>query len=280
VPMLYPKLRAKYGSEVTYEDDPASHLKTEFAFDVVEVAHGQYATQAYHDFIGFQVAKPLLERAFQDTYSLEMAKLFSDEDLALGTYRFTVSKLIPEMTKTAWSAKKKDIQQLHAGISRRKYVYRLSRANYHKEWDRHYERPGPGARFLAWLIQFLPKIGPLKALAFKVPTPEAEKLFLTSFADTSQVYRGLINQVDGDRLQLQNENFDIGRPTERGVYRKADETYDKLLEQFADSPDRISDDLAADILRFYGEAGAHSSEKAGAVLAALRSRTHAAAIDK
>src|SRR5579864_672664 len=93
VPMLYPKLRVKYGPEVTYEDDPASHLKTEFAFDVVEVAHGQYATQAYHDFIGFQVAKPLLERAFQDTYSLEMAKLFSDEDLALGTYRFTVSKL-------------------------------------------------------------------------------------------------------------------------------------------------------------------------------------------
>ena len=280
VPMLYPKLRVKYGPEVTYEDDPASHLKTEFAFDVVEVAHGQYASQAYHDFIGFQVAKPVLERAFQDTYSLEMKKLFRDEDLALGTYRYTVSELIPEMTKTAWSSKKKEIQKLQAGITQRKFVYRLSKANYHKEWDQKYERPGVGARFLAWLIHILPKVGPLKALAFKVPTPEAEKLFLTSFADTSQMYRGLIGEVSANRLRLENENFDIGRPTQRGVYRKADEAYDKLLEQFADSPDQISDELRADILRFYGASGAPSSEKAVVVLAALRNRTNGPAVDK
>jgi hypothetical protein len=280
VPMLYPKLRAKYGPEVTYEDDPGAHLKTEFAFDVVSVAQGQYASQTYHDFIGFQVAKPLLERAFQDTYSLEMAKLFRDEDLALGTYRFAVSELIPELTKTAWTSKKKEIQQLQAGMTRRKFVYRLSRASYHKEWDRKYERPGPGARFLAWLFRILPKVGPLRALAFKVPTPEAEKLFLTSFADTSRMYRGLIDEVNENRLRLENENFDIGRPTRRGAYRKADETYDKLLEQFADSPDRVSAELQVDILRFYGESDAPSSEKASAVLAALRSRAHSAAVGK
>src|SRR6185295_1517806 len=67
VPRLYPKLQRKYGNEVTYENDPAAHLKTEFAFDVVQVAKGRYAPEAYHDFIGFEVSKPLLEAAFKDT---------------------------------------------------------------------------------------------------------------------------------------------------------------------------------------------------------------------
>src|SRR5581483_6955041 len=30
VPLLYPKLERKYGDTVTYDQDPGSHLKTEF----------------------------------------------------------------------------------------------------------------------------------------------------------------------------------------------------------------------------------------------------------
>jgi hypothetical protein len=270
VPLVYPKLREKYGAIVTYEDDPAKHLKTEFGFDVIQVARGQYASQTYHDFIGFQVSKPLLERAFQQTYSLELDKLFRDLDLALGTYRYSVSKVIPEMTKAAWAAKKDEIAKLQAGITRRKFLFKMSRAAYHKEWDRKYEQPGPGARFLAWLFRILPKIGPLRALAFKVPPPAAEKLFLGSVDDTISRYRQLILEVNQERLRLVNENFDIGKPTHHGEYRLADETYAKLLEQFSDAPDRISDDLRANILAFYDGSDPPSSEKARGVLVALR----------
>ena len=38
VPELYPKLHKKFGASVTYEDDPLAHVKTEFGFDVIEVA--------------------------------------------------------------------------------------------------------------------------------------------------------------------------------------------------------------------------------------------------
>jgi len=272
VPLLYPKLKAKYGSVVTYEDDPVAHLKTEFAFDVVEVARGQYAPQSYHDFIGFQVSKPLLERAFQDTYSLELAKVFGDLDLALGTYRYTVSSLMPEMTKTAWAAKKKEIQALSAGMTKKKFVYRLSRSSYRKEWASKYEQPGWGARFLAWLFRLLPKIGPLKAFAFHVPTPDAEKLFLTSFDDTSARYRQILAEAQGP-LHLQNENFDIGKPTHRGEYHLTDATYDKLLEKFAGTPDSISPELRDNVLAFYGAADNVASDKAREVLTALRART-------
>lgn len=270
VPMMYPKLKVKFGDSVTYEDNPADHLKMEFAFDVVQVSRGRYATQAYHDFIGFEVAKPLLERAFQETYCLDMNQVFKNLDRALGTYRYSVSTLIPEMTKTAWVAKKKDIRQLDSAVTQRKFVYRYTRASYEKDWHRNYDRPGLGARVLAWFIRILPKVGPLRALAFKVPSPQAEKLFLASFSDTEEEYRKLLGQVAEDRLRVQNENFDIGTPTHRGVYRMADETYNKLLEQFRDKPDQITDGLRADILRFYGASGQPDSPNAQITLAGLR----------
>src|SRR6202163_18489 len=63
VAIEYPKLRAKFGNSVKYAQDKTAHLKTEFGFDMVQVAKNRYAPQQYHDFIGFQVCKPLLERA-------------------------------------------------------------------------------------------------------------------------------------------------------------------------------------------------------------------------
>ena len=270
VPLIYPKLLARYGPVVTYEDAPSKHLKAEFGFDVIEVARGHYVSEAYHDFIGFQVAKPLLERAFQETYSFELKKLFGDFDLALATYRFSVSRAIPEMTKAAWAAKKKEIIQLQPGMTRRKYVYQLSRADYEKEWAQKYSKPGPGARVLAWVFRIIPKVGPLRALAFRVPTPEAEKLFLASFDQTIDRYRSLLKAVDRGGLALTNQNFDLGRLSHHGEYWLADETYAKLLEQFADSPDQISSDLRANIFNFYDGSSGPSRDKAHAVLVTLK----------
>ena len=105
-PLLYPKLQKKFGNVVTYEDNPAAHLKTEFGFDVLQVARGNFAPQAYHDFIGFFVAKELVERAFSDTYGLELKDLFDDFDQAVNSYRSAVSRTIPMATRIAWSMKK------------------------------------------------------------------------------------------------------------------------------------------------------------------------------
>jgi len=272
VPMMYPKLRAKFGDNVTYEDNPGAHLKMEFSFDVVQVARGQYKPQAYHEFIGFQVSKPILERAFQDTYSLELKQVFHDLDRALGTYRFAVSSMIPEMTKTAWVAKKDQIQQLQSGMQRRDFVYRFGRSNYRKEWDAKYDRPGFGARFLAFLFRVLPKIGPLKALAFKVPTPEAEKLFLVSFEDAKQRYRGILVDVRDNQVRFPNENFDTGKPVRRGDYHLADQAYDKLLEDLGGATNQVSAALRTDILRFYGDSGQPASPQARATLLTLKNQ--------
>lgn len=268
VPMLYPKLRKQFGPSVTYEDAPTAHLKTEFAFDIVEVARGQYAPEAYHNFVGFKVSKPLLERAFSDTYAIEFKDQFRNIDLALGTYRYTVSRVIPGFTAAAWSMKKADIQKLQAGMTRRKFVYRMSTASYRKEWTQPYEKPGLGARFTALILHLMPKVGPFKALGFKIPTPESEKLFESSFSDTMKRYQALLGEVKGTSIKLVNDNFDTGKPTKMSDYRMADETYAELLGKLAKSKTSVSAELRANILSFYGDSEA--PEKARAELQALR----------
>src|SRR5258708_9891993 len=63
VALEFPKLRAKHGNEVTYADDPKAHIRTEFGFDMVQVAKNRYTSDRYHDFIGFAVSQHLLEQA-------------------------------------------------------------------------------------------------------------------------------------------------------------------------------------------------------------------------
>src|SRR5262245_22764699 len=159
VPMLYPKLKRKYGPEVTYADDAGSHLKTEFGFDVLQVAKGRYASNAYHDFVGFEISKPLLERVFRKIYGLELKDVFDALDLSIGTYRKTVSDLIPQMTRIAWVIKKDEIAKSQPGVTRDKFLYNLSRAEYAKSWGTNYKLPGIRSRLLSFAIRIVPKSG-------------------------------------------------------------------------------------------------------------------------
>ena len=262
VPILYPKLRVKHGNEITYEEDPAAHIKTEFGFDVVQVARGRYAPEAYHDFIGFKVSKPVLERAFKKTYSLEMKDIFTDLDLAIGTYRRTASVIIPEMTKVAWETKKDEIEKLTPGITSEKFVYYLSRASYEKDWGKQYEHPGFFDQTMAFFFRLLPKVGPLKALAFKPITPETEQLFMASFNTTLDHYRALLREVRTGHLELANKDFDTGRPTRAGEYKLADETYARLLDKLARRDfNNVTVDVRQNILAFYRDLNAPITTK-------------------
>src|ERR1700719_3032402 len=234
VPLLYPKLRKKFGEHVTYEDDPLAHVKTEFGFDVLEVAQHRYAPDSYHDFIGFQVAVPLLEQAFRETYGLELKTVLPSEEKALNSYRHAVSEQLPKATKIAWSLKKNDIQKDMPGMTKRKFLYNLKRASYEKEWGKNYDQPTAGEKFIAFLTKLLPKIGPLRVLQFRAPTPQTEKMFENSFNATMDRYRKLLGAVGSGQLELANDNFDTGGSIAPGKYRMSDDTYAKLLDKLSD----------------------------------------------
>ena len=211
VAIEYPKLRAKYGKSVRYAQDKTAHLKTEFGFDTVQVAKNRYASQQYHDFIGFQVSKPLLERVFPVVYGVELKDVLTHEDLAVGSYRFAVSRLIPQMTQVALQTHKKDLMRETPNFAKQKFLYRLSRSDYEKEWGKDYVKPGVGTRILSTLLRYMPKIGPFKGLAFNNPTPQTEDLYFKSINTTVDQYRAFLEEVRTDTLVLPNCDFDSGQ---------------------------------------------------------------------
>src|SRR6476660_2886316 len=228
VPLLYPKLRLKFGNLVTYADDPFSHLKTEFGFDVFQAAKGRYAPDGYKGFIGFEVSKPVLERAFEETYGMKIEHVFANFDLAIGSYRRTVSSILPAMTRVAWQIKKQEIMKDAPGTTRKKFLYNISRSSYENNWGTTYPHPGFRSRALAFFFRIVPRVGPFKALAFKRLTPATEKIFMASFNATIDRYRQLLSELRADRLQLPNENFDTGALTGAGQYKLTDAAYAKL----------------------------------------------------
>ena len=254
VAIEYPKLREKYGKSVTYAENHTAHIKIEFGFDMVQVAKNRYASQQYHDFIGFQVSKPLLERVFPVVYGVQLKDVIPHEDLAIGSYRFAVSRLIPEMTQVALKSRKTEIMKEQPDFAKKKFLYRLSRTAYEKEWGKDYTKPGFGARILALLFRFMPKIGPFKGLGFKNPTPHTEDLYFKSVNATVDQYRTFLHEVGADSLRLTNCDLDDGKVTVPGEYSLADDTYAKLLERLTDQKfEGITPQLRANIVSFYSE---------------------------
>jgi Zinc dependent phospholipase C len=257
VAIEYPKLRARYGKSVRYAENKTAHLKTEFGFDTVQVAKNRYASQQYHDFIGFKVSKPLLERVFPVVYGVELKDVLTHEDLAVGSYRFAISRMIPQMTQVALQTHKKELMRETPNFARQKFLYRLSRSGYEKEWGKDYVKPGVGTRILSTLLRYIPKVGPFKGLAFNNPTPKTEDLYIKSINTTVDQYRAFLEQVRIDTLVLPNFDLDSGQPTRATEYSLADDSYAKLLAQLSERKfDRTSPELRDNILQFYSDLSA------------------------
>src|SRR5712664_3240349 len=265
VPVLYPGLRKKFGDSVSFEDNRLAHVKTEFGFDVLEIARERYAPESYHDFIGFEVSRVLLDQAFRETYGLELKDVLVSEEKVLNSYRRDVSKLIPKATRIAWHLKKDEIKDDIPDATKRRFLFNLSRANYEHEWGKDYRKPSPGERFLAFLYRLIPKFGPLKILQFRTPTPQTEQMFESSFNATLDHYRELLTNLGDGRLDLPNDNFDVGVNTGPGKYRLNDEAHAELLDKLAESKFAgATPEVKVELLHFFAEPDAPYATKRNA----------------
>ena len=254
VPIIYPKVRKKYGDVVTYEQDKAAHVKTEFGFDVLQTARGNYAPEAYHDFIGFEISKPVLERAFLKTYGLTLDDVFHNFSLAVGTFRWTVKDMFPTITKTAWAMKKDEIVKTNPKATGSSFIYKMNRHTYYKEFGKEHTKPGFSAFILSVIIKIVPKIGPLKALQFKTPNAEAEKLFVESFDTVTVHYKIYTDELRTKNFSLSNIDYDTGKKTAPGEYELADENYGTLLLMLRQGNFKnVTPSLKENILTFYNK---------------------------
>jgi hypothetical protein len=261
VPIVYPKLRQKFGKVVTYADAPRQHVVVEFSFDIVHAAGGAFLPDTYKRFIGFRVATPLLERAVRETYGLEMSDLFADQDRAIATYRYAVSQIIPALTEAAWRDKHDEIAKIAPAIDRSAFVFSYPRTAFEQDYGHDYQRPGLFARFLGLLYRIAPKVGPLKPLAFKAPTPEAAELFARSFREATARFRAEIADLNDRRFELRNANFDTGEVSRYGEYSLTDDTYAELIERLSAHHFKHAPiTLTRHIVAFYGDTTQPSTE--------------------
>jgi len=253
VPLIYPQMKKKYGDTVTFAENHISHVRTEFSFDVLQTARGNYASTGYHDFIGFQIAQSLLQRAFMETYGLDVNELFGNFPHAVARFRWTVINLLPFFTKAAWANKKNDIRKLQPTATSRSFIYRMRRKNYAHQFGEK-EQPRFFAHVVSLLIQVIPKVGPLRVLNFESPTAQAERLFVSSFDVASTFYGNDITELRKNNAQVKNMDFDTGIKTSKGEYVLADETYCKLVVSLKGKNfSTITPSLKQNILSFYAD---------------------------
>lgn len=252
VPLIYPEIKNKFGNTVTYADDRLSHLRTEFSFDVLQTGRGNYASENYHDFIGFQVSKDVMQKAFMDTYNLDINDLFGNFDRALGTFRWAVKSLIPTVTRIAWKIKGKDIRKTNPKATRRSFIYRLRNRQYYKEYGKQRQKNSFGEAILAFVIRVAPKVGPLKILKFRNPTPEAEKIFAESFDSTILNYSNGVAKFSDGKGEIPNIDWDTGKKTMQHEYRLADRSYsDWVIKLKEKNFETVTPAVKENILAFY-----------------------------
>ena len=234
IPTVYPDLKAKFGPVVTYEQSRVRHTELEFSFDVVQVAAGRYRSQEYHKSIGFRVSKPVMERAFRQTYGIEMKHIFLSVDASVAMFRFAVNQLLPAAARAAWYHKHDEIKELSPRARRADSLYHANRRQYRREFGHDNERPGFGARLMAGVLRVLPKIGPLKPYAFTLPDAAGDAQFHRSYRAALARYCALVREQPTDTTQtlaLVDTNLDTGAPTRPTAYVLADQTYGELLRQ-------------------------------------------------
>ena len=252
VAMEFPALQKKFGDVVTYANSPKAHIRAEFGFDMTQVAKNRYTSDRYHDFVGFEISQGLLERVFPKVYGIKFDDVVDDEDLAIGSFRHAVSKVIPQMTRVALLTRRQEIVADTPDAAEKRYLYYLSRTDYEREWGNEYRRPGFGTKVLAIILKLFPKKGPFSGLDFKVPTQPAEDLFVNSIDETVRTYRHLLHESELGTLRLMNKNCDTGKDTSPGEYSLSDSTYAHLLNDLSDNSFKeTSPELKDDILAFY-----------------------------
>ena len=180
--------------------------------------------------------------------------MLTHEDMAVGSYRFAISRLIPQMTRVALQTHKKELMRETPNFARKKFLYRLSRSGYEKEWGKDYVKPGVGTRILSTLLRYMPRIGPFKGLAFNSPTPKTEDLYIKSINTTVDQYRAFLEQVRTDTLLLPNCDLDSGKPTKAAEYSLTDDSYAKLLARVSERKfDLTRPELRDNVLEFYSD---------------------------
>ena len=228
--LMFPDLEAKFGPVVRYEDAPVAHARTEFGFDVTQTAWQRYAPRAYRKSIGFQVARRLLYRTFQEVYGVRAGGILGPARSALPTYHWAVASLLPAFLRAQVVLLGGRLPVERSDDAQRQFLAHISHAEYATKWRNAYSKPGIRSHLFAFVILMVPKLGRLKALSIKSPTTETEDLFLQSVNDAVETFRTLLADLRRHPgIQLKNVDLDTGKTVAPGESEIVDRAHAELL---------------------------------------------------
>jgi hypothetical protein len=254
VPIEFPKLEQHYGPIVNYAQNPHAHVQTEFAFDINQLSKGRFAPYDYLKFVGFEISNNLTRKAFFETYGLDLHQIIGDKETILHVYRRSVRSFIPNIARAETILHKKnfpadvpstDLTQLHDD---------LLQASTDNNWEAYRKTPGFGSHLYAGFIFILPKVGTLKLLAIKGPTPQTEDLYVKSLNRSIKVLRTVLTDYDHLDHYLINRDLDTGQIVKPGGYPLTDKTYAKLLSVITSHPgNSVPAQLKHDLIAYYAD---------------------------
>ncbi len=254
VPVEFPKLEKQYGTSVNYAENPHAHVQTEFAFDINQLSKGRFAPSAYLKHVGLEVPRPLLRKAFFETYGLNLPDIIGSKETSLRTYRKGVRSFIPNIARAETLLHKKNFPQDIPSPDLDALRVDALQASADNNWEAYRKQPGFTSHLYAGFIFILPKVGTLKMLAIKGPTQQTEDLYIKSVNRSIKALRFVLAHFDRIEYYLPNRDLDTGAIIKPGGYPLTDMTYAELLEMITKNPDKVIPiQLKHDLTEYYAD---------------------------
>jgi hypothetical protein len=264
-PVEFPKLGKKFGPVVTYDEAPHAHVRTEFAYDVEQLSQDRFAPPGYMKLVGFYVPRRLLERAFFETYGLQLRRVLGRPAPAIGSYRSSVKGLLPKVAESEVLIHHNDFPRADDSPAFHEFIASQKRAAADDGWGRFSRKPGFKVHFLAVLIRIVPKIGALSCLAIRGPNAETNRWYIESMNRSTANYEELLGRLKKSprkSLDLEDRDLDTGNPVRPGSYRLTDQTYAQLLALLTAEPGRaVPAGLRQNVLDYYADPDAPITTK-------------------
>jgi hypothetical protein len=254
VPVEFPKLKSKYGSNVNYAEDPHAHVQTEFAFDVNQLSKRRFAPSAYVKFVGLEVPRDLLRKSFFQTYGLNLPDIIGTKETSIRIYRYAAHRFLPNIARAETILHKKNFPADVPSPDLDDLSKDLLQASADNNWEAYRKNPGIRSHIYAGWLYILPKVGTLKLLSIKGPEQQTEELYIKSMNRSIKSLRFVLTNFDRIERYIPNRDLDTGLVVKPGGYPLTDRTYAKLLDMITQHPDKVvPNQLKHDLLGYYAD---------------------------
>jgi hypothetical protein len=254
VPIEFPNLKSRYGDNINYAQDPHAHVQTEFAFDINQLSKRRFAPSDYTKFVGLEVPRDLLRKAFFETYGLNLPDIIGTKETSIRVYRYAVRRFLPNIARAETLLHKKNFPEDAPSPDLEALRVDLIQASADNNWEAYRKTPGFTSHLYAGFIYILPKFGTLKMLAIKGPTQQTEDLYIKSINRSIKSLRFVLTHFDRIEYYLPNRDLDTGLVVKPGGYPLTDKTYAQLLNMITQHPEKVvPNQLKHDLLDYYAD---------------------------